>query len=105
MAVVQLLSRVRLFVTPWTVARQAPLSIEFSRQEYWGGLLFLPPVDLPDAGIKPESLASPALAGGFSTTVPYMSIIYQYSWKKEHFGSAKVFSKEAVPFCIPISYV
>ena len=67
MAVVQLLSRVRLFVTPWTVARQAPLSVEFSRQEYWGGLLFLPPVDLPDAGIKPESLASPALAGGFFT--------------------------------------
>ena len=65
--VVQLLSHVRLFVTPWTVACQAPLFIEFSRQEYWGGLLFPPPADLPDAGIKPESLASPALAGGFFT--------------------------------------
>ena len=53
-------SFIQLFATPWTVARQAPLSIEFSRQEYWGGLLFPPPADLPDAGIKPESLASPA---------------------------------------------
>ena len=67
-AVVQLLSRVCLFVTPWTVARQAPLSIEFSRQEYWSGLLFPLPADLPDTGIKSESLASPALAGGFFTT-------------------------------------
>ena len=66
--VVQLLSCVQLFVTPWTVARQAPLSIEFSRQECWSRLLFLPPGDLPDTGIKPESLASPALAGGFFTT-------------------------------------
>ena len=41
------------FVTPWTVARQAPLSMEFSRQEYWSGLPFLSPGDLPDPGIKP----------------------------------------------------
>ena len=44
-------------VTPWTVARQAPLSIGFSRQEYWSGLPFLSPGDLPDPGIKPRSLA------------------------------------------------
>ena len=50
---VKLLSRVRLFATPWTVAYQAPLSMGFSRQEYWGGLPFPSPGDLPDPGIKP----------------------------------------------------
>ena len=49
------LSRVRLFVTPWTVAHQAPQSMEFSRQEYWSGLPFPSPGDLPDPGIKPGS--------------------------------------------------
>ena len=53
----QLLSHIQLFVTPWTVARQAPLSVEFSRQEYWSGLPFPPPGDLPNAGIKPVSPA------------------------------------------------
>ena len=48
---------VRLFATPWTVARQAPLSIEFSRQEYWSGLPFPSPGDLPDPGVKPPSPA------------------------------------------------
>ena len=51
----QLLSHVRLFVTPWTVARQAPLSVEFSSQEYWIGLSFPTPGDLPNLGIEPES--------------------------------------------------
>ena len=60
-------SPVRLFSTPWTVARQAPLFMGFSRQEYWSELPFLPPGDLPDPGIKPTSLA---LAGGFFTTDP-----------------------------------
>jgi len=59
----QSLSSVQLFVTPWTVAHQAPLSMKFSRQEYWRGLSFPPPGDLPDPEIKPASLASPALAG------------------------------------------
>ena len=59
-----------LFVTPWTVACQAPLSMGFPRQEYWNGLPFLPPGDLLDPGIKPTSPASPALAGGFFTTAP-----------------------------------
>ena len=63
----QLLSRVRLFTTPWTVALQAPLSVKFSRQEYWSGLPFLTPGDLPNPGMKP---ASPALAGRFFTTTP-----------------------------------
>ena len=51
----KLLSRVRLFATPWTVAYQAPLSMEFSRQEYWSGLLFPSPGDLPNPGIEPGS--------------------------------------------------
>ena len=50
------------FVTLWAVAHQAPLSLGFSRQEYWSGFPFPPPGDLPDPGIKP---VSPALAGGF----------------------------------------
>ena len=59
---------VQLFVTPWTVVRQAPLSIEFSRQEYWSGLPFLTPEGLPDPGIKPTSLRFSALAGRLFTT-------------------------------------
>ena len=51
----QSLSHVRLFATPWTVARQAPPSTGFSRQECWSGLPFPSPGDLPDPGIKPES--------------------------------------------------
>ena len=54
-------------VTPWGVARQAPLSMGCPRQEYWGGLLFPPPGDLPNPGIKPEC---PALAGRCFTTKP-----------------------------------
>ena len=58
------------FVTPWIVALQAPLSMEFPRQEYWSGLPFAPPRGLPDPGFELMSLASPALAGGFFTTKP-----------------------------------
>ena len=61
-------SRVRLFVTLWTVAHQAPLSMGFSRQEYWSGLPCTPPGDIPDPGIEPESLVSPALAAWLFTT-------------------------------------
>ena len=57
------------FVTPWTVACQAPLSIGFSRQEYWGGLPFASP-DFPDPGIKPDSPARVSYtAGRFFTAV------------------------------------
>ena len=52
---VLMLSCVQLFATPWTAANQAPLSRVFSRQEYWSGLPFLPPRDLPDPEIKPMS--------------------------------------------------
>ena len=51
------LSHVQLFATPWTVAHQAPLSMGFSRQEYWSGLPFPSPGDLPDPGIEPRSPA------------------------------------------------
>ena len=61
-------SRVRLCATPWTVAHQAPLSMGFSRQEYWSGVPCPPLGDLPNPGIEPTSLSSPALAGGFFTT-------------------------------------
>ena len=63
-----LFNHVQLFVTPWNVAHQAPLSMKFSRQENWSGLPCPPPGDLPDLGIEPASLMSPALAGGFFTT-------------------------------------
>ena len=54
---VKLLSRVQLFATPWTVAYQAPQSMEFSRQEYWSGLPLPSPGDLPNPGIEPRSSA------------------------------------------------
>ena len=61
-------SHMRHFATPWTVAHQAALSVGFSSQEYWSGVLLLPPGALPDSGIEPRSLSSPALAGGFFPT-------------------------------------
>ena len=66
-----MLSRSVVFdsLTPWSVARQNPLTMEFSRQEYWSRLPFPTPGDLPDPGIELESVVSPALAGGFFTTV------------------------------------
>ena len=62
-------SCVQLFVTLWTVARQVPLSMGFSRQEYWSGLPCPPPGDLPDPGTKLVSLMSRALARRFFTTI------------------------------------
>ena len=61
----QLLSQIWLYATLWTIARQGPLSMGFSRQEYWSGLPFPPPGNLPDPVIEPMSLTSPALAGRF----------------------------------------
>ena len=65
--IVKSLSRVRLFATPWTVAHQAPLSMGFSRQEYWSGLPFPSLGDLPDPGIEPRS---PALQADALTSEP-----------------------------------
>ena len=61
-------SHVQLFATLWTVVHQAPLSMGFSRQEYWSGLPCPPPGDLPNPGTETTSLMSSALAGGFFTT-------------------------------------
>ena len=61
-------SHVRLFATLWMVAHQASLSMGFSSQVYWHGLPCLPPADVQDPWIKPVSLTSPALTGGFSAT-------------------------------------
>ena len=59
---------VRLFVTPWTIACEAPLSMGLCRQEYWSGLPCSPPGDLPDPGMELTFLKSPPLAGRFFTT-------------------------------------
>ena len=64
--VFQLLSHVQLFETPWAAAHQAPLSMEFPKPEYWSGLPFLSPGDLPDPGIEPISF----VAGVFFTAEP-----------------------------------
>ena len=61
-------SHVQLFPTPWTVVCQAPLSMEFSRQDYWSRVPFPSLGCLPDSGVEPSSLVSPGLAGGLLTT-------------------------------------
>ena len=66
----QLLTCVRLFVTPWTAAHQAPLSVGFSRQEYWSGLPFPSSRDLPHPGMKPAFFKSSALAGALFIPKP-----------------------------------
>ena len=89
-----LLSCVWLFVTPWTVACQAPLSMGFSRQEYWSGLPCPPPGDLPYPGIEPMS---PALAGRFFTASTTWKAwnrrdrtIIPSVWRKLHFKEALI---------------
>ena len=67
---VRALSHVWPFATLWTVAHQTPLSMGFSRQEYWSGLPFPSPGDLPNPEMEPASPVSPALAGGFFTAEP-----------------------------------
>ena len=81
-------SHVRLFVTLWTVACQASLSMVFSRQEYLSGLPCPPPGDLPNPGIKLMSLMSPALAGRFFTTSATWEALKLLSSKapKQHTG-------------------
>ena len=93
----QLLSRVRPFATPWqTVACQAPLFMEFSRQEHWNGLPCPPPGDCPDPGIKPKSLVSPALAGDFFNT----SAIWEAPVQLQPLWLSKIY-----PFMILHTYV
>ena len=73
--VVSHFSCVRLFLTAWTVAHQAPRSLGFSRQEYWSGLPCPPPGNLPDPGIKPASLMCPALADRFFITISIWELL------------------------------
>ena len=74
---VKSLSRVRLFVTPWTVAHQAPPSMEFSRQGYWSGLLFPSPGDLSDPGIE---LGSSTMWADALPSEPPGKTLYTMSW-------------------------
>ena len=84
MCVLNHFSFVQLLATLWTVAPQAPLSLGFSRQEYWSALPCLPPGDLPNPGVKLTSLRSPALAGGFLTT--------STTWEVQRVGGGEVYS-------------
>ena len=70
MCVLNCFSGVQLLVTPWTVVHQAPLSMRFPGQEYWSGLPFPPPGDLPDPGTEQVSPAAPVLAGGLFISMP-----------------------------------
>ena len=75
---VKSLSRAQLFATPWTVAHQAPLSMGFSRQEYWSGLSFPSPGDLPNPGIKPRSPTLQADALSFEPPGKTYTSVYLY---------------------------
>ena len=79
----QSLSRVWLSVVPWTVAHKAPLSMEFSKQEYWNGLPIPTPGDLPNPGTEPTSLTSSAQAGRlFATSITWEALSYMISLSK-----------------------
>ena len=75
---VHVLSHVQLSLTPWTIASQAPLSMEFSRQEYRSGLPFSPPRDLPDSVIEPTSPTTALASRFFTTESPGKIYIYMY---------------------------
>ena len=93
--VVWSLSHVWLFATPWTVARQAPLSMGFSRQEYWSGLPFPSPGDLPDPGIEP---ASPALQADSLLSEPPGKPISLALESTKKWRETRGFQ---LPFCLP----
>ena len=96
---VQSLSRVRLSVTPWTADHQAPLSLEFS--QYWNGLPFPTPEDLPVVGIKPVSLTSPALVGGFFITCTTWEAPHSALCLKQNFATTfclEMMAQHLVPY-------
>ena len=96
-----MLSHVKLFAAPWTVACQAPLSIEFTQQEYWSGLPFPSPGDFPDVRMEPVSLSSPALQAdslslcylGSYVWRPLPNVVY---WSESPKSGTKLTSKLAV---------
>ena len=108
-------SRVRLFVTPWTVAHQAPLSMGFSRQEYWSGLPFPSPEDLPDPGIEPRSpaLQADALTWGgrpiimtslFKLLIAYMGLFLSFFFLASPFCFGKDYWKGHREFQVPLLF-
>ena len=100
----QSLSPILLFGTPWTVTHQAPLSMEFSRLEYWCGLPSPPPGNSSVPGFKPASLASPALAGGFFTTAPPRKASHHYSrlmWSYLLLCLGRTWGAHWSPQCLP----
>ena len=93
--VCQSLSRVPLFATPWNVAHQALLSMGFSRQEYWSGLPFPSPRDLPYPGIEPWS---PALyTDSLQSEPPWNPVRQSYSWSKT--SNCRMRKKKKIPCC------
>jgi len=78
------------FATPWSVAHQVPLSMGFPRQEYWSGLPFPSPGDLPDLGIEPTS---PALAGGFFTNEPPGKPLSAIQLRKSRLREGQLFNQ------------
>ena len=85
-----MLSHVRLFATPSTVPHLAPLSMEFSRQEYWSGLPFATPGDLLNPGIEPVSSVAPASAGEFFTTGATWEAILEQQLLQPHLSRPPV---------------
>ena len=98
------LSCVWLFATQWTIVHQAPLSMKFSRQEYWSVLPCPPAGDLPHPGIEPVSFMSPALAGEFLTTSATLrkgnkkTILYMIASKRTKYLGINL-AKETKDFC------
>ena len=91
-------SRVWFFATLWTIGCQVPLSLGFSRQEYWSGLPCVPPGDLPDPGIEPTSLMSPELAGRFFTTSAAWKLPIMLQIKSESSTCLKCFEVLPIAF-------
>ena len=94
------LSRVRLFATPWTVAHQAPSPMEFSRQEYWSGLPYPSPGNLPDPGIEPRSPALQAdslhLSHQGSSQCQDMTLQINYVFAKAFCALQEILSTEQI---------
>ena len=100
---VLLFSHVWFFVTPWTVAHHARLSMKFSRQEYWSGLPFPPSGNLLNPGIEPTSLVSPALAGRFFTIEPPGKPSIYFSMKYIYWFVFPVSAQVSVWFCLSVA--
>ena len=102
------LSRVQLFATPWTVAHQAPPSMEFSRQEYWSGLPFPSPGDLPDPGTEPRSPALQADAlpseppGTHLVLTGAMDLKLSAAAQTSHALNGHIFKTPAFPEKLPL---